>query len=541
LNAPKIAGQAKHSVKEVVMARMSSLAVRTMFWLVLPLVPHGAYAQSSANTAIHVRLKWQDFVNGPDGAKRLASLEKAVAKMRSLDNSPADSADFRRSWKYWANIHGYLGPNSKFRTVDFQKDRLNTLHLSQFLPYLLGTGTPDKPGFQDQTPPDAIATAVWATCQHSPQGQQLNFFGWHRIYLYYFERVLRWAANDPALTLPYWDYTDPAQTALPDAFQNPNSPLYEWRRSEALNEGSATLNPQITDIDGPLTTDTSFLQYEGDIERGVHGNVHCSVGQTCPIPVMGLVGVAANDPIFYEHHANIDRMWSCWQHAHPDEKPGDWQDQEFSFVDENGALVKRPVKDFLNTKGLDYMYDNDSNCTRTSAPKIAVAQSAGPEQAASATPTPPIPLNATTTSVNITIQEPKLRQLATGLPEKTTLVVRDVSSQSDPGALLSVFVARKDAPNVREHVGTINWFGVFDPMEGMQHEGRVFRTFRFDISKALQTLGLSDTRELTVTFDATSGLVASAKRAASSKSLATPPAAEFLPGAALTVGAVEIQ
>jgi hypothetical protein len=531
--------QAKHSVKEVVMARMSSFAVRAMFVLALSLVPHGAYAQSSASTAIHVRMKWQDFVSGPDGATRLASLEKAVAKMRSLDNSPADSADFRRSWKYWANIHGYLGPNSKFRTVEFQKDRLISNDLSQFLPYLLGTG--NKPGFQDQTPPDAIATTVWATCQHSPPGQQLNFFGWHRMYLYYFERVLRWAANDPALTLPYWDYTDPAQTALPDAFQDPNSPLYEWRRSEALNEGLATLNPEITDIDGPLTTDKGFLQYEGDIERGVHGNVHCSVGQTCPIPVMGLVGVAANDPIFYEHHANIDRMWSCWQHTHPGEKPGDWQDQEFSFVDENGALVKRAVKDFLDTKVLGYMYDNDSNCTRTPAPKLAVAQAAGPEPAAAATATPPIPLNATTTSVNVAIQEPKLRQLAAGAPGNTTLVIKDLSSQSDPGALLNVFVARKDAPNVREHVGTINWFGAFDPMEGMQHEGRVSRTFRFDISKALQTLGLSDTRDLTVTFEATSGLVASAKTAASNKSLAAPPAAKFLPGAALSVGAVEIQ
>jgi hypothetical protein len=486
-------------------------------------------------------MKWQDFVNGPDGAKRLASLEKAIAKMRSLDNSPPDSVDFRRSWKYWANIHGYLGPTSKFKTVEFQKDRLNSLGLSQFLPYLLGTT--DKPGFQDQTPPDAIANTVWATCQHSPPGKQLNFFGWHRMYLYYFERVLRWAANDPALTLPYWDYTDPAQTALPDAFQDTNSPLYEWRRSEALNEGLATLNPQITDIDGPLTTDTNFLQYEGDIEGGVHGNVHCSVGQTCPIPVMGLVGVAANDPIFYNHHANIDRMWSCWQYAHQDEKPGDWQNEEFSLVDENGALVTRKVKDFLDTKVLGYMYDNDSNCTRTPAPKkLAAAQSVGPGQAASAVQsTQPVRLNPTTTSVNITIQEPKQRQLAAGAPAQTTLVLRDVSSRSDPGALLGVFVARKDKPDIREHVGTINWFGVFDPMEGMQHDGRVARTFRFDVSKALQKLGLSDTRDLTVTFDATSGLVASAKKAASTKSLAAPPAVQFRAGAELTVGAIEIQ
>jgi hypothetical protein len=523
------------------MARISSRVVGLVFLLGLNAAPDGSFAQTGPTPAVNVRMKWQDFASGPDGPKRIASLEKAVAKMRSLDNSPVDSADFRRSWKYWANIHGYLGPTSKFRTVEFQKDRLNNNGLSQFLPYLLGT--PDKPGFQDQTPPDAIATAVWATCQHSPPGQQLNFFGWHRMYLYYFERVLRWAANDPTLTLPYWDYTDPAQTALPDPYQNPNSPLYEWRRSEALNEGLASLNPQITDIDGPLTTDTNFLQYEGDIERGVHGNVHCSVGQTCPIPVMGLVGVAANDPIFYSHHANIDRMWSCWQHTHPNEQPGDWQNQEFSFVNEDGALVKKPVKDFLNTRVLDYMYDNESNCTRAPAPNVVMAQAGGSGQGASASSTPPIALNATTTSVDVTIQEPKLRQLAAGPAEKTTLVIRDISSQSDPGALLSVFVARKDAPGVREHVGTINWFGVFDPMEGMHHEGRVSRTFQFDVSKALQTLGVRDIKELTVTFDATSGLLPSAGKTAttSSKSLAAPPAARFREGTGLTVGAVEIQ
>jgi hypothetical protein len=259
---------------------------------------------------------------------------------------------------------------------------------------------------------------------------------------------------------------------------------------------------------------------------------------------MGLVGVAANDPIFYNHHANIDRMWSCWHYAHPDEKPGDWQNEEFSLVDENGGLVKRQVKDFLDTKVLGYMYDNDSNCTRTPPPKTAVAQSGGPGQAASAvqsTQTQPIRLNLTTTSVNVTIQEPKLRQLAAGVSGSTTLVLQNVSSQSDPGALLGVFVARKDAPDKREHVGTINWFGVFDPMEGMQHDGRVARTFRFDISKALQALGTSDARELTVTFDATSGLVASTKKAASTKSLATAPAVQFRSGAELTVGAIEIQ
>jgi len=525
------------------MTRISTLATTIMSLLVLLAVSPSAYAQ---NPKINVRMKWQDFVNGADGAKRLASLQKAVAKMKSLDNSPPDSVDFRRSWKYWANIHGYLGTKSKFRTVAFQKDRLTQFNLEQFIPFLIGTA--NKPGIQDQTPPDAIANTVWATCVHSPPGQQLNFFGWHRIYLYYFERVLRWAAQDPTLTLPYWDYTDPAQTALPDAFQEqdpslPVSPLFEWRRSEALNEGLATLNPQITDIDGAFNNAKDFLDYEGRIETGVHGNVHCSVGQTCPVAVMGLVGVAANDPIFYEHHANIDRMWSCWQHAHPNEKPGDWQNEQFSMVDENGELKKRTVKDFLDTRALGYMYDNEDKCTRAPAPTpVAALAPAAPEAepVAKSNTTQPIRLNPTTTSVDVAIQEPKRQQLqASAAAGQTTLVLRDVSSQADPGALLNVYVARKDAPDKREHVGTINWFGVFDPHDGMQHAERVSRTFRFDVSRALKALGLNDARELTVTFEATSGLVPSGKQPAANKTLAPQPAPALRRGAAVSVGAVE--
>jgi hypothetical protein len=104
------------------MARISSFAVRAVLLLVvLALASYSAYPQTHRSPAPQVRMKWQDFVKGPNGAKRLASLEKGVAKMKSLDNSPPNSADFRRSWKYWANIHGYLGSASKFGTVASQR------------------------------------------------------------------------------------------------------------------------------------------------------------------------------------------------------------------------------------------------------------------------------------------------------------------------------------------------------------------------------------------------------------------------------------
>jgi hypothetical protein len=513
------------------------------FALVIPI----AYAQSGNSPALHTRMRWQDFISGPEGNKRLASLQKAIAKMRSLDNSPPDSVNFRLSWKYWANIHGYLGQGSKFGTVAYQTDRLNRLQMAQFLPYLVGaTG---KPGIQDQTPPDDGTKDVWATCVHSPQGKQLNFFGWHRMYLYYFERVLRWAANDPTLTLPYWDYTNPAETALPDAFQDTGSPLYDWRRSEALNEGLAILNPQITDIDSPLSTDTNFLQYEGDIESGVHGNVHCSVGQTCPIAIMGLVGVAANDPIFYEHHANIDRIWSCWQNAHPHETPGDWQNEQFTFVDETGTKITRPVRDFLDTKTLGYVYDNESNCMRVATLQATANETPGLLPAEQAFPNilgsvKSIGLKPTTTSVDISFPKGTLHGLTGSTPTPTKLLLRDVSSKSDPAALLGVFVERKDLPQNRQYVGTINWFGVFDAMQGMEgekHDGQISRTFQYDITRQLRRLELKNAQELTVVFEATSGLAPSKKKPSRERALAAPSAATFRADAALTIGAVELR
>ena len=54
----------------------------------------------------------------------------------------------------------------------------------------------------------------WQQCPH----RNYFFLNWHRMYLYYFERILRKASGDPDLALPYWRYEDPQQASLPAAF-----------------------------------------------------------------------------------------------------------------------------------------------------------------------------------------------------------------------------------------------------------------------------------------------------------------------------------
>ena len=225
-----------------------------------------------------VRMRWQDFISGPDGAKRLGRLMAGVKKMKSLDGSPPGSADYRRSWAYWANMHGYYGGTSPDGTV--------AAHISQLQAEGLGSDASYYSTITDQSPPDSIAQTVWATCQHSAgppgMGQAQNFFGWHRMWLYYFERVLRWAADDDTLRLPYWDYTDPTQVALPAEFQSMASDLYDALRDLSINTGASTLDANSTDVDSYLMN-PNYFDYEYGIETNVHSYVHCTVGPQCPV------------------------------------------------------------------------------------------------------------------------------------------------------------------------------------------------------------------------------------------------------------------
>jgi hypothetical protein len=517
------------------------MKVRSIYVLLLVLAtlsfsqPQRILAQSTPPPPTpQVRMKWQDFIKGSDGAKRLASLKKAIARMRSLDGAPKTSMDYRRSWEYWANIHGYYGPASMDGAVEEQIQYLQSNGLGQYVSYYTG--------IVDQTPPDADAAKVWATCQHSYQDQngnmvQANFWGWHRMYLYYFERVLRWAAGDDTLRLPYWDYTDPIYTALPAQFRNVRSVLYDEKRNPIVNTGTP-LDPSTTNIN-PVLNIANYLNAELTLEMGVHGNVHCETAVTCPVAHMGDVPVAGNDPIFYAHHANIDRVWACWQKIYPPVPDAPWQDQEFSFPDETGNLQTKPVKSFLSTAAVGYVYDHEESCARpgglhVSPAELAVSQEppvleqSFPQIVASKSS---IVLSPSTTTVDIAVAWPSLLQSNPQAPTPSTLLVlRNITAQSPPGEILKVYVASKEHPDKKIQVAAISWFNAF----GHHSTGPSVRTLSYDVTDELRQLGVtSGTSALTVSFEAATGLV-TPRAAAAAQAL-------FRPEARLTIGAVEFR
>lgn len=205
------------------------------------------------------------------------------------------------------------------------------------------------------------------------------------MYLYYFERILRQASGDPTLALPYWNYSDAVeQRLLPQPFRIPNdpntNPLYVSDRGSSsfnVNRGDPLPEPLVryaeafrltnffhttdsgSSFGGRRVTQTSHGgSGQGTLEQRPHNQIHSGIGGW-----MGRVEFAARDPIFWLHHANIDRLWERWLQqgggrANPTGN-SDWMNDAFTFFDENGNQVQRRGRDVLDTAAqLNYIYDD---------------------------------------------------------------------------------------------------------------------------------------------------------------------------------------
>jgi len=171
-------------------------------------------------------------------------------------------------------------------------------------------------------------------CEHGTR----FFLSWHRMFLYYFERIVRQASGDPAFALPYWGYSPSGDRALPLPFRSPanaTNPLYVSARRVAINAGSP-IAPSAVDA-GAALGQLTFDPFSFSLEGTPHGVVHGAVGGW-----MGSVPTAGQDPIFWLHHANIDRLWDVWigsggGRINPTDAP--WLNVTYDFYDETGARV----------------------------------------------------------------------------------------------------------------------------------------------------------------------------------------------------------
>ena len=245
---------------------------------------------------------------------------------------------------------------------------------------------------------------------------------------------------------------------------------------------------------------------------------------------MGLVPFAGNDPIFYLHHANIDRLWECWttrygRGSNPVNND-DWMKKTFAFVDEKGEPVTMNVAELFDPKGrIDYTYDNVTKCFRVEPKpeKIVVATEDSNRKLIA-----PLTNTEVGTASNVLVNKidqqvplapsPKanaeearkalrfaVRPSAVS-PSKAFLTLVGVQVDKIPGSSVKVYLT--DAKGERRaFVGVLSFFGLFAHKHDKKHasEGR---DFSFDVSDQLQQLlgGAPDAESVRVALVASTGL-----------------------------------
>ena len=429
------------------------------------------------------------------GPQDLESFKEGVGKMKAL---PATNPS---SWTYQANIHGTM--------------------LAQPWPPL------------------------WQTCEH----HTAFFWPWHRMYLYWFEQIVREQSGDPDFALPYWDYSDPTKHYLPLAFRDPQSPLYDSKRTGFANlrdETSPLIPPQsffdyCTALRQPAYGDAVNPGAHSQFESDIHDPIHFVVGGGTPIfdPVTGelieiqnpgtmtLVETSAQDPVFWLHHANLDRLWASWRAfspgglVHSDPVDAGWRGTTYEFFDESGTIISPPwaVSSILETTSLGYVYESladnawyDANCAgRGTLPERSeVGERGTPVSTNEVGRTEPdggVAIGSDT--VNVVVVSPQVDNAATPVPmasEFLVLTLDGISGASIPAIAIEVYVnlPEGEVPDFRSdsYVGSI---GLFTMQSGSQESHDHTNTGSlqvFDISLAVAaTVNRGEwTGEIDVTF-----------------------------------------
>ena len=205
--------------------------------------------------------------------------------------------------------------------------------------------------------------------QFCPHGNWY-FLPWHRAYLVSLERICRDLSGKRDFALPYWDWSLDRQ--LPAAFTTgtPQTNPLNHRRPGSLTitddmTGPAVISRIMNSPDfeafgssrprGQNDASARWQRRMGaktELEFNPHDGIHQTVGGD-----MAQVATASRDPIFYLHHANVDRLWSAWN-TRGNENSGEAMWRNFAF-NRNFPQWDVAVSDLLSTGQLGYRYDNE--------------------------------------------------------------------------------------------------------------------------------------------------------------------------------------
>jgi hypothetical protein len=192
-------------------------------------------------------------------------------------------------------------------------------------------------------------------CGHNDVHNTWAFLVWHRGFLYFHERILAKLTGQKNFRLPIWDWEK-----SPDIPQ----PWKKTRIGDNIVAGCPRASKLPFEIDQcrlqAWLFSNSFQEFVGKPSGpaqhafyGVHNDVHTSLGGAMADPAL-----AAADPLFYAHHANVDRYWWHWHRQLRYRLDKEFFDQKFYFHNEDGQIVCVCPEQLMDPGLLGYRYDD---------------------------------------------------------------------------------------------------------------------------------------------------------------------------------------
>ncbi|KAG6517548.1 polyphenol oxidase, chloroplastic-like [Zingiber officinale] len=367
------------------------------------------------------------------------------------------------------------------------------------------------------------------------------FFPWHRFYLHFHERILGKLIGDDTFALPFWNWDAPGGMRMPSIYTDPSSPLYVSFR------GARHQPPALVDLDFNGTEpDFSYarqvdhnlkIMYRqvisggktpflflgsayragdepnpgaGSLENTPHNTVHTWTGDSTQPnrEDMGNFYSAARDPIFFAHHANVDRMWYLWKKVggrRLDFDDNDWLDATFLFYDENAELVRVTIKDSLEPEWLRYSYQDVEIPWLRTPPTPAKKASASPRnlERSSSTATAeagrfPVVLKA---PVSFSVRRPKVsRSGKEKEEEEEVLIVEGIEYERDNFIKFDVLVNATEGVSPGESEFAGSFVNVPHKHKHSKKEKKVRTRLRVGITDLLEDIGAEEDESVLVTI-----------------------------------------
>ncbi len=351
---------------------------------------------------------------------------------------------------------------------------------------------------------DPRGLTAWNTCHTNAK----YFWSWHRMYLYWFERIVRKYSGMYDWAIPYWDWANPAQRQLPPAFRVPTSVLYDATRNPAMNDGTGSASTALATSVANANLLLDFYSAQTGI-NGPHGSIHASV----VLGNMTSVSTAAQDPIFWLHHSNVDRQWNLWlaQGGGRNDplSDADWRNTTFTFFDECCQQVTMKACEVLRAAlQLSYVYQEEpaqvnQYCPLIWNPKIfdIVAIARNPKPFILSRQPVSIPLSdAADKSLG-----KRLSEIARAPAQNALLQIKGIEAETQPGVSWEVYVGppgMKPSPDSPYFVGIVALFSAgLKTRRTHDHPAE----FAFAIDKAI--VAARDASNLQVMFVPASGVV----------------------------------